>query len=420
MAIVIKIAKTSKELDDVYRLRHQVYVEERGKFSAVSAINPRIIDHFDAVPGVVNLIAYSDGIAIAAMRVNEDTGIGLPAEQYFDFSEFRAEAEKKNKEIDAKKRKPLKFVSGSMLVAHEDWRNRRNVLFAIFKAFGWAITSMGATHVLGSIAEDTLSLYKRIGFKVVGNAEWRDSVQDQMIPIAAAYDELTDWAFGDLRKKVDNFWLDNFCGDFERILLSPGEVLFDQGDVASHTYVVDEGCIAISRTDPEGNEMVFANLARGALFGEIAVFDGERRSAKATALMNTELITIERSRMFDSLKHDPEHMTQLFQHFARMIRNANELTMVQAFSPQTARVNFALRELWRSASPSRKQEGVREIRIGPAQIARNARVREDEVRKVLESRRSEGVLEYGNNIIKFMCDPDDGLGGDSSLDESLV
>ncbi len=409
MAVIIKVAKSSREIDDVFRLRHQVYVTERGKFESGSS--SRIVDCFDAVPGVVNIIAYSENQPVAAVRVNEDSDIGLPAEQYFNFDEIRKKiSDEYSSGVESnylKSKIPPKLISGSMLAVHKDWRNRRNVIYALFKSFGGVMYSAGATHIIGSISEETLSMYGRLGFQKIGEREWKEDVRDYMVPIVAPFDKAFSWAFGKIQKKVDHFWLDNFCGQFERILLSPGEILFEQDDEATHTFAIDEGWVNISRKDPVGNEMVLANLSRGALFGELAVFDGERRSAKATALVNTELIAIERSHMFEMLKRKPENMAQLLKHFAKRVRDTDNLAMVQAFAPQTGRVEYALKELWSSATSNPQNPNQRSIKVGPRQIAKTARVREDEVRKVLEVKKSEGLIDYGENIIRFYCDPAD-------------
>lgn len=410
MPINIRIARTPKELDDVYRLRYEVYVEERGKFTGAVEGNPRVIDHFDALPGVVNIVAYHQDQAIASMRVNEDTEVGLPAEQYFDYTKIREKIRENYLNDNSGIRTEVpKLASGSMLAIHKKWRNRRSVIFAVFKMATGVMHTWGTTHVLCSISTETWSMYGRLGFERLSESEWKESVADEMLPIMAPFSKIFDWSFGEIRKTINNFWLDNFCGQFERILLSPGEVLFNQDDRANHTFAVDEGWIAISREDPEGNEMVLANLSRGALFGEVAVFDGERRSAKAVALANTELIAIERSHMFDMLKRNPENLAQLLKHFATLVRDSGNMAMIQAFAHQTGRVDFALRELWRSAVPEESGSSRRSIKVGPSQIAKTARVREEDVRQVLELKKAQGILDYGNRIIKFLEEPDEDL-----------
>jgi len=398
MAIRLKLARSAQELDDVFRLRYDVYVAERGKF-ATDPRNPRIVDHFDVMPGTAIVVAYDGGLAVATMRINKDTGIGLPAESYFDFSAIR---ERLQREYSGR---PVNIVGGSMLAIRREYRNRRNVILALFKEAGGVIYNWRATHVIGSVRSDTLSLYSRIGFEVLAEPKFNEVIGDHLVPIMVETEKGFQWAFSSLSEEVGRFWLDKFSPDFERLLLSPGEVLFQQGDVAEHAYAVDEGWISISRTDPEGNEMVLANLSKGALFGEVAIFDGERRSATATALVNTELISIDREHLLDTVRRNPDKVDQLLEHFARRIRQTDELAMVLAFAPQTRRVEKVLEELWRSSSPDRKNPEARVARVGPEQIAKKAQVREAEVRGVLEMKKTLGCLDYGDKMVRFYREP---------------
>ena len=402
MSIRLKVARSEKELDDVFRLRHEVYVAERGKFSPDAMQSRRIVDQFDAMPSVANIIAYGGDGAIASMRVNRDSAIGLPAEEYFDFAPTRDALREAFQKGEAEE--PV-LVSGSMLAIHQDWRNRRNVIFALFKMAAGVMHDWGATHVIGSISEETLGLYGRIGFKPIGEPEWNESVKDSLVPILAPFDKVFEWTYGDISDKISPFWLNNFCGQFERLLLSPGDVLFRQGELAEQAYAIDDGWVSISRADKEGNEMVLANLSRGALFGELAILDEEPRSATATAITNVGLIVLDRQRLLDIIREHPEKMGQLLLHFAQRVRDMDDLALVQAFAPQTRRVEHALDRLWRSADTDRKDPNVRVAKIGPQQIAKSAQIREDEVLRVLEMEKAKGVLDYGRKNIRFYRAP---------------
>ena len=182
MAIRLKVARTAQDLDDVYALRYDVFVEEKGRFSSAHIEScPRIVDRFDAIPYATNIIAYDQDVAIACMRVNKDSEIGLPSEIHLDFSATR---EKIKQECLDKGVKPV-IVSGGMLAIRENWRNRRNVIFALFKTAVGVMYSFEATHVIASISEETRSLYGRIGFKQVDTPQWKDEIGDALIPMLA-------------------------------------------------------------------------------------------------------------------------------------------------------------------------------------------------------------------------------------------
>ena len=398
MPIKLKVASTAKELNDVFELRHSVYVVEKKRFRSRALNGNHIVDRFDAIPDVVNFIAYSGETAVATMRLNKDSAIGLPAEEYFDFSHVRSELDLGYRSGECER--PL-LGSGSMLAIHKAWRHRRDVIFALFKLAAGVALDWGVTHGIGSISQETFSLYSKIGFEAIGEPKWNEAVNDTLLPIFVPYERVFDWTFGEISTEISPFWLENFSGQCERLLLSPGDVLFSQGDEAGDAYAIDEGWISISRKDEDNNEMIFAHLSKGALFGELAILDDEPRSAAATAITNVELVVLERDRLLDIIRLHPEKTGELLRHFSKRLRDLDDLAMVQAFAPQTSRVIYALQQLWHSATTDRKDANIRIAKVGPDQIAKSAQVREDEVLWVLETEKVKGTLDYGKKRIRF-------------------
>ena len=74
---------------------------------------------------------------------------------------------------------------------------------------------------------------------------------------------------------------------FRPAAFAKGEMIFARGDPGAHIYVVAEGQIRLAISTSEGRELSFEIVGPGAMFGEIAVLDGEPRSADATALAPT-------------------------------------------------------------------------------------------------------------------------------------
>lgn len=90
-----------------------------------------------------------------------------------------------------------------------------------------------------------------------------------------------------------------------RVHLVAGDVLFREGDEPTTGFLVESGELEISTTI-HGKAIVLSHLRPGDLLGEMAVFDGEPRSATATALSDCVLFPIDRTQISERLeKADP-------------------------------------------------------------------------------------------------------------------
>ena len=65
-----------------------------------------------------------------------------------------------------------------------------------------------------------------------------------------------------------------------------------------------KGTIKITRVNDEGKEVILSLLGPGEIFGEMAILDGEARSANALAQENCELIAIQRSEFLRLLRRN--------------------------------------------------------------------------------------------------------------------
>ncbi len=197
MTIKLKVASTAKELDDVFKLRYDVFVIERRKFCQNSECNSnkaRIVDPFDCIPGVSNIIVYNDDIPIATLRINKDSEIGLPAEKYFDFSESR---EQITQECQKKQIKQT-IACASLLAIKKEWRNHRKILFIMLKSMISIMHKFNASHLIASVSEETQSLYGRLGFKFVDKSQWVESIGDNLVPMLAPFEKVLHWGFGNI------------------------------------------------------------------------------------------------------------------------------------------------------------------------------------------------------------------------------
>jgi len=356
--IKLKVARTAEELDDVFKLRYDVYVSERDKFSEKRAAGDgRITDHFDTLPDVANVVVYDGDTAVASFRVNKDSTSGLAPEKYFDFTQVRTLIAHANDEEDSA---PC-IVSGSMLAIRKQWRHKRNVIFALFKKTTAVMRGWGATHVFGAASAETFSLYGRLGFNSIAKEEWVESVGDRLVPMVAPFDKVSTWAFGQNPSVNKQLWLESSHAEFETLLLSPGEMLFHEGDVAEYAYFIEKGSVSISGKGPDLKEIVIVQLGKGASFGGLEVLDDECRKATATATKNTQIIAIKRKQMLKIIPQD----------------------------------NDKMEPLWGFAKTQEEHPAKRTFKISAERIAKRAQVRESEIR------RAGGGLDNGGDMLPF-------------------
>jgi CRP-like cAMP-binding protein len=62
-----------------------------------------------------------------------------------------------------------------------------------------------------------------------------------------------------------------------------GEMIFHQGDPGIGLYIIREGEVEIEREIDNAEKKVLATFTKGDFFGELALVDGEKRSASAIA-----------------------------------------------------------------------------------------------------------------------------------------
>ena len=253
----------------------------------------------------------------------------------------------------------------------------------------------GSTHVFGAASAETFSLYGRLGFNSIAKEEWVESVGDRLIPMMAPFDKVFTWAFGQDLPVKKQFWLDNSCAEFETLLLSPGEVLFHENDEAEYAYSIEKGGVNLSWQGADRKELVSTQLGKGALFGELAVFNDECRTATATATMNTQIIAIKRKQLLDIVHQNNDKMDQLLCHLSQRLQQAEYVASVQQFIPQASRVNHALERLWRSVKAQEECLAARALNVG-------AELSESEVR------RASGRLDCGDAMRNFFRAPSSG------------
>lgn len=83
-----------------------------------------------------------------------------------------------------------------------------------------------------------------------------------------------------------------------------GDVIFEENSEGKEFYIVKSGCIAINKNIAGGRKRNLDNLKAGDVFGELALFDSQPRSADAEAVEDSELILFPNDKFRNLLKNN--------------------------------------------------------------------------------------------------------------------
>src|ERR1700751_4858531 len=107
-----------------------------------------------------------------------------------------------------------------------------------------------------------------------------------------------------------------------------GEVVFKEGDEGSTCYIVRSGRARAVREHPDGRSITLAHFAPGEIFGEMSMFDGERRSATVETTEGTEAIAILSSDMHRLLREHPDISVKLISALGQGVGCTKELLVL--------------------------------------------------------------------------------------------
>lgn len=101
-------------------------------------------------------------------------------------------------------------------------------------------------------------------------------------------------------------------------------VIFSEGDPSNGFFHLEEGEVEISAQISDDDRRVFARIAPGEIFGEMAVLDDGPRSATATASIDSKIYFFSSGELFRILQGNPEAMIRLLRYLSRRIRSSNQ------------------------------------------------------------------------------------------------
>jgi CRP/FNR family transcriptional regulator len=140
--------------------------------------------------------------------------------------------------------------------------------------------------------------------------------------------------------------------DLERIAelavprsFAPGQAVFREGDASDTCYVVREGHARAVRTHRDGRTITLARFGPGDIFGELAMFEDELRSATVEAIEPMSVVAVLGPDMRRLMSEHPQIAMRLVIALGRRLREMNERLSRQSFQTVQSRVASVLSEL---------------------------------------------------------------------------
>ena len=167
-------------------------------------------------------------------------------------------------------------------------------------------------------------------------------------------------------------------------------------------FLISKGTVKITRMSDDGREVILAILGEGDFFGEMALLDGEGRSANVIALEDAEVLTLQRSDFLDILERFPKIAIHLLKELTTRIRYSDQ--QIESLSLSGAEQRIALVLIRLAEEMGQIKEGTVTIEHIPYQqdIANMAGTSRETVSRVYKMLEDKNQIMREGKILKII------------------
>ena len=176
--------------------------------------------------------------------------------------------------------------------------------------------------------------------------------------------------------------------------LRAGEMLFRKGDPGDSLFGLRHGQIRIEAGASGGSRQTLNFMGPGDLFGEVAVLDGQSRTADATAGEPSELFVLRREDFLGFLEREPRVAIKIIQLLCQRIRWQSERMEESVLQPLPVRL---ARRLCALASDFGS-----EVHISQEQLGVFVGAARESVNRQLQLWRKDGILDLQRGRILLL------------------
>jgi len=130
-----------------------------------------------------------------------------------------------------------------------------------------------------------------------------------------------------------------------RRVFNKSTMILLEEDAAETLFIIEYGSVKITRLNDEGREVILAILGSAEFFGEMALLDGQGRSANVIALEETALYTLVRRDFLDVLHRFPSISIQLLKEMTQRLRKSDQQIKSLSLSDAEHRIGISLHRI---------------------------------------------------------------------------
>lgn len=180
-----------------------------------------------------------------------------------------------------------------------------------------------------------------------------------------------------------------------------GTRVFHEGDKSDSCYIVRAGNFRVTREHPDGRAITLARLGPGDIVGELAMLDGEVRSASVETVGGEgDLVALPGRDVRALLRKHPEITVKMVAALTRRLRAANERISRQSFQTVPSRVAGVLSQMVKEEA--REDGEPVTIRMNQADLAQLAGTSRESVSRFLADLERAGVVRSGRGQVTVL------------------
>jgi CRP-like cAMP-binding protein len=172
-----------------------------------------------------------------------------------------------------------------------------------------------------------------------------------------------------------------------------GGLIFQRGDEGDHMLAITEGRVRLSLGTAQGRELMLRQLGPWEVLGELAIIDGEPRSADATAVEPTTAIVLPRARFLEIAGLRPDLGLAVARHLSRLVRSTNQqMESIARYDLRFRLVRvllFSLRQVYGERVPA---EAVLHLQLSQSDLSAVLGASRPKLNQALQSLIAEGAV----------------------------